>query len=288
MTTNNKPRWVFFGSSHFSVIVLDELKSLGLLPDLVITTEDAARGRGLEVKPGEVKEWAVKRNLQVLTPASLKNEEIVTVLKSLGPWDVFLVASYGKIIPCSVFEIPRAKTLNIHPSLLPKFRGPTPIESAILFENEMGVTIMEIDEQVDHGNIVIKKIVPVPHWPAYYKDLEEILAIEGARLFSKILPEWLEGKISATKQDHDSATFTKKFAKPDLLFSLTDPAENTLRKIRAFSENRGAYFITNHQGKEIRVIATKAKIVDGHLVLERVKPEGKKEMNYDDFKRGLK
>ncbi len=285
---SNKISWAFFGSSHFSVIVLDELETLGLVPNLIVTTEDKPKGRGLALTPGEVKEWAEKRNIPVLTPASLKNSEIVTDLQKLGTWDVFLVASYGKIIPAHVFEIPKRKTLNIHPSLLPQFRGPTPLESAILNGSETGVTIMKIDEQVDHGDIVAQKKVPISDWPPYYKNLEEVLAKEGAKLFSEVLPAWIEGKITAQEQEHEHATFTKKFSKADLLISLSDDTETNVRKIRAFSENRGAYFISTHQGKDIRVIVTQAKIENGLLVLERVKPEGKKEMNYEDFKRGLK
>ncbi|MEK7390523.1 MAG: methionyl-tRNA formyltransferase [Patescibacteria group bacterium] len=296
-----KNRWAFFGSSNFSVIVLDKLEFLELLPQLIVTTPDKPKGRGLKIKTGAVKEWADKRKIPVLAPTNLKNPEtcatVIAEFKKSGPWDVFLIASYGKIVPNEVLNIPTKNTLNIHPSLLPKFRGPSPIESAILNENETGVTIMKVDAQVDHGPIVARKTVAsqetmgtalIPDWPPYYADLEKALAETGAELFAEILPDWIAGKIQTSEQDHDSATFTKKFSKEDSLIDLTGNPKQNLRKIRAFSDNRGAYFFQKQKDREIRVTVIRAKIKNGELSLERVKPEGKKEMSYKDFIRGLR
>ena len=293
---DNRVKWAFFGSSNFSVIVLDKLESLGFLPQMVVTTPDKPRGRGLKIKTGAVKEWADKRKIYILAPENFKNSEIragiIAKLKKFGQWDVFLIASYGKIVPNEILNIPTKNTLNIHPSLLPRFRGSSPIESAILSanpgENETGVTIIKVDEQVDHGPIVAQKIVPVSDWPPYYADLEKILAEEGAGLFAEILPDWIDGKIVPRGQKHETATFTKKFSKKDLLIDLADNPQKNLKIIRAFSNNRGAYFLQKHKSKEIRVIVGNAKIENNELVLERVKPEGKKEMAYEDYKRGLK
>ena len=305
-----KTHWAFFGSSNFSVIVLDELERLGMLPNLIVTTPDKPRGRGLKIESGPVKAWAEKKQISTIAPASLKNSEVVLELKKLGTelggkafdgWDTFLVASYGKIVPPDIFNIPEKGTLNIHPSLLPKLRGPTPLESAILGEKETGVTIMKIDEKVDHGEILAQKIVPIgngqdqiPEWPAYYADLEKILAVEGARLFAKTLPGWLDGSITGIAQEEILATFTKKFLGGGLRILLEDDEQPNLRKIRAFAGNRGVYYIQKHNDKEIRVIINRAKIVTNkitggdELILERVTPEGKKEMNFEDFKRGLR
>lgn len=296
---NSDIKWAFFGSSNFSVVVLNELETLGLMPQLIVTTPDKPKGRGLKISANVVKEWADARNIPTIAPATLKTGEAAAELRNLGgkiasekggAWDVFLIASYGKIVPAEILEIPTRKTLNIHPSLLPKFRGPTPLESAILEADETGVTIMEVDEQVDHGPVVATKAVPVPDWPPYYKDLETLLAREGAKLFAEILPGWVanDGSVKATEQDHSTATFTKKIAKEDLLIDLVDDPEDTLRKIRAYSGNRGAYFLLKQKDKETRIIVTRANLVDGKLVLERVKPEGRNEMAFEDFKRGVR
>lgn len=280
--------WAFFGSSNFSVIVLNELESIGLVPDLIVTTPDKPKGRGLTIESGPVKAWAEARDISVFAPTSLKTAETVDEIKNLGPWDVFLVASYGKIVTPEIFNMPKHETLNIHPSLLPKLRGPSPLEGAILSENETGVTIMKIDAEVDHGPIVAQKVVPLTEWPPYYGDLEQTLAKEGARLFAETVTKWVAGKIVAQDQFHSGATFTKKFLKDDLWISLDDDAQKNLRKIRAFSGNRGVYFFVKQGERDIRVIVTKASIKDGLLEIEKVKPEGKKEMSYADFERGLK
>jgi|CXWK01.1.fsa_nt_gi methionyl-tRNA formyltransferase len=293
-------KWAFFGSSHFSVLVLNELESLGALPQLIVTTPDKPRGRGLKVEPGEVRAWAEARNIPVLAPASLRGETGETFVHDTserGPWDTFLIASYGKIVPATVLNIPARGTLNIHPSLLPKLRGPSPIESAILSENETGVTIMQVDEQVDHGPIVATRPVAFSEWPPYFKDTESTLAREGAKLFAEVLPGWVAGEISAQEQNHSAATFTKKFEKDDLQINLSSSAsaddsltlvEKNLRKIRAFSENRGAFYFQKSGVKEIRVIVTRAHIENGKLIIKKVKPEGKNEMGYEDFLRGVK
>lgn len=292
--SQKKISWAFFGSSHFSVLVLNKLEELGVVPNLVVTTPDKPRGRGLEITPGEVRAWADARSIPVFAPNTLKTDETMVSLKTFGEFDVFLVASYGKIIPKNIIDLPQHGTLNIHPSLLPKFRGPTPLESAILDitatdgELATGVTIMQIDEQVDHGPIVDQVVVPISDWPPYYADLEKILAEEGAALFAEILPEWITGAVAGQEQEHSLATFTKKFEKADSQIDPTDAgsAEMNLRKIRAFSGKNSAFYIEEKTGK--RVIVTRAKIENGALILERVKPEGKNEMNFEDYKRGLK
>ena len=148
-------KFAFFGSSEFSVYVLEELKIHGLLPTLIITTPDKPKGRKLILTPNEVKVWAQNNNVEVIDPKSLKNNpDLILNLKS-RILDLFLVASYGKIIPKDVFHIPERKTLNIHPSLLPKYRGASPIQSQILNDDgEVGVSLMIIDEEMDHGSII--------------------------------------------------------------------------------------------------------------------------------------
>lgn len=285
---DEKIRWAFFGSSNFSIIVLNNLESFDILPNLIITTPDKARGRGLNTTGSPVKMWAEERKIPVLAPDSLKTPYTYDKLYELGNWDIFLIASYGKIVPIEILNIPEHGTLNIHPSLLPKYRGPTPLETAILNDSKTGVTLMKVDEQVDHGQIIAQKNILITDWPPYYKNLEKLLAIEGAKLFAETIPKWLEGEIQAKEQDHAIATHTKKFTKDDLLINFADAPKQNLRKIRAFSRNRNAYFITQHKTHNVRISVIEARIENEKLILETIKPEGKREMGYEDYKRGLK
>lgn len=299
-----KINWVFFGSSEFSVYVLDELKLHNILPSLIITTPDKPKGRKLVLTPTPVKIWVKENNIEVIDPISLKkdNTDLISNLSSKN-YDLFLVASYGKIIPKEIFDIPAKKTLNIHPSLLPKYRGASPIQAQILNaagpeqnkgkEKEVGVTIMQIDEGMDTGPLVIQKKVEIENWPLGRKELEKVLAIEGARLFAHILPEWLLGAIDPIMQNEDKATYCKKIEKEDGeiqidLNNLGENAHQNLLKIKAFEEWPTAYFFTERSGKKIRVIITDATLEDDTLKILKVIPEGKKEMPFADFLCGQK
>jgi len=286
----------FFGSSEFSVYVLDELKLHNILPTLIITTPDKPKGRKLILTPTPVKIWAQNNNIEFLDPASLKNNPyLISKLQALSS-QLFLVASYGKIIPKEIFEIPEKKTLNIHPSLLPKYRGASPIQSQILNdEKEIGVTIMQIEETMDTGPIVIQKKIE-PGGVLGRKELEKILAIEGARLFSHILPEWLMGAIDSIMQNENKATYCQKIKKEDgeLQIDLNDLSKNAhqnILKIKAFEEWPTAYFFHNNK----RVIITDATLENPStgsgqekLKILKIIPEGKKEMPFEDFLRGQK
>jgi len=309
-----KTNWVFFGGSQFSVYALDELKIHHLLPDLIITTPDKPQGRKLVLTPTPVKVWAQNNGIEVLDPASLKkdNSDLIHNLKSKN-YDLFLVASYGKIIPKEIFEIPTKKTLNIHPSILPKYRGASPIQSQILGdEKEIGVTIMQIEETMDTGPILIQKPLPTPsplqgegrrgevdslETPSLLgrKELEKVLAIEGACLFAHILPEWLIGAVEPIIQDESKATYCKKIEKEngELQIDLNslptgNKARQDLLKIKAFEEWPTAYFFVERNGKKTRVIITEATLENNSLKILKVIPEGKKEMPYEDFLRGQK
>jgi len=296
-----KIKLAFFGGSEFSVYVLDELKLHKILPELIVTTPDKPKGRKLVLTPTPVKIWARENGIEVVDPVSLKkdNADLVSKLKN-GNFGLFLVASYGKIIPKEIFDIPARKTLNIHPSLLPKYRGASPIQSQILNdEKEIGVTIMQIDEEMDHGPIVVQKKTQGEDMLSR-KTLEKFLATEGARLFAHILPEWMEEAIDPIMQDESKATYCEKIEKEngELQIDLNDLSKNArqnLLKIKAFEEWPTAYFFVERNGKKIRVIITDATLEDPSTSLGQVKlkilkviPEGKKEMPFEDFLRGWK
>ena len=282
----------FWGTSKISVIVLDEMAREGTFPSLIITTPSKPKGRGLELAQSEVKIWADTHNIPTLEPAEIKSEEF---LKTLGTeWDLFIIASYGKIVPRTILDLPKHGTLNVHPSLLPKLRGASPIQSAILEDapvgepHETGVTIMLIDEEVDHGPIVAQEKITIQNWPPKGSELEEALGILGGKLLVKTIPLWIAGAIIPMEQNHNEATYTKKITKESGHINLADDPVRMYRKIRAFDIWPRSYFTTERNGREIRVVVTDANITDGKLIIDRVIPEGKKEMTYEDFLRGQK
>jgi methionyl-tRNA formyltransferase len=279
---SSKPLFVFFGTPRFAVRVLDALEAQGLTPALVVTASDKPRGRGLVMTPAPAKVWALEHDIDVVTPATLKDDTFASELANTN-WDVFVVAAYAKLIPTSILNIPRRGALNVHPSLLPKFRGPSPAVSAILAdERSTGVSIMLMDEHMDHGTIVAQAKVEVEEddWPPKGSLFEDLLATEGGNLLAETLPFWIEGDITPEVQDESKATFTKKFIDTDSLIDLNGDPRQQLLKIRAFDKNPRAHFFTS-DGK--RIIITEAVIHEGKLEISKVIPEGKKETLYKDF-----
>jgi methionyl-tRNA formyltransferase len=268
-------KFAFFGTGDFAVKILEILHQNNFVPELIVTTPDKPKERKMILTPPPVKIWAEKNNIKTITRYTLP----------VTRYDLFIVADYGKIIPKEILQIPKYGSLNIHPSLLPKFRGPSPIQSFILSEEEeIGVTIILMDEEVDHGPIVASEKLKVKSEKLYYKELGKKMAELGGELLSRILPDWLAGKIKPQEQNHSKATYTKKIRKNDGLINLDEPAENIERKVRAFTPWPSAY--TFIQGK--RLIISEVELKNGKLVISRVKPEGKNEMSFEDFLRGNK
>lgn len=279
-------KFVFFGTDQFSVKVLETLKEHGFYPCLIITVPDQPQGRKLISTPPPAKIWAQQNKIEFIQPSSLKDLDLNSsfVIRNSS---FSLVASYGKIIPQAILNLPTKGTLNIHPSLLPNYRGATPLESAILAGDEKtGVTIIVLDAQMDHGPILAQKEISLKDWTPFYEELRDKLAEEGANLLTEYLPAWLDGKIKPGEQDHPSATFTKKINKEDGLINFDDQAENNFRKIRALTPWPGTYFFIKRNNQDFRVVIKKAHLENGELIIDRVIPEGKKEMEWESFKKG--
>ena len=204
----------FFGSDEFSIKVLEELEKVNIIPNLIVTVPDKPKRRKLILTPPLTKVWAEKKNIKVIQPEKLT----VDVFKE--NYDLFLVASYGLIIPKPILELPKYKSLNVHPSLLPLLRGASPIETAILNDmKETGVTIIKMDEKMDHGPILDQELVTFNEWPK--KELvRDKLATIGGQLLGRVIPMWVNNEIEEQEQDHDLATFTKKIKKEDGLLNL--------------------------------------------------------------------
>ena len=282
-------KFVFFGTPAIAVIILDELKKAGYVPELIVTNPDAPVGRKHILTPPPTKVWARENNVPVIQPKSLKDTTEVPELTGTQ-WDLMIVAAYGKLIPEWLLALPKHGILNVHPSLLPKLRGASPIRSAILQNiRETGVTIIKLDAELDHGPIVaqLPANIPAEHWPVSGSILDEGLAHQGGALLAKVIPNWISGNITAIEQRHTEATFCTKIAKS--MSELTiDPhdlpsgatAIDYLCKIRAFDVWPETFFI--HEGKRIKIKNANLDAT-GTLVITRIVPEGKNEMNWEQY-----
>jgi len=203
-------------------------------------------------------------------------------IEKLRP-DLVIVASYGKIIPKKILAIPKYGSINIHPSLLPKYRGPSPIQMTILKgDKTTGVTIMLMDEKIDHGKIIDQKKYQIPKG-INYKELKDILADHGIKLLIKIIPKWINGKIKAKEQNHSQATYTKIIKREDGEINWNKSVKEIERKIRAFDPWPGTFVFW--KGKRIKILKA-AILKNNKLVIKKLQPEGKKPMSMDDFLRG--
>lgn len=280
MVTQNKNIKIgFFGGPEISLITLRKLHDAGFTISFIVTSLDRPQGRKLVLTPPPAKVWGLEHTIPVLQPTNLASEDFKKNLKEYNA-DVFVVMAFGRLIPEEILNLPKRKSLNIHPSLLPRFRGPCPIESAILAdEKETGVTIMLMDKEMDHGPIVTQEKIAVEPWPPTAEELGTELVSAGSDILAQLLPDWVAGKTQTVEQDHLRATFTKKIIKEDGLIDLAgDPYKNYL-KIQAYHEWPSAYFFINNK----RVKITEASFRDGKLTIEKVIPEGKNEMPYETF-----
>ena len=278
-------RIVFFGSPEISVTVLDAMEREGLKPSLIVTNPDRPQGRGLSLTPTPVKLWAEARSIDVLQPKSLQNNDEILLLTS-QKWDLFVVVAYGLIMPKSLIDTPKHGTLNVHPSLLPKLRGASPIRTSILGNYvDTGVTIMLMDEKMDHGPILAQEKVSMTV-PLRGSELDRALAEQGGTLLCKTIEKWIAGEIIPQEQNHNEATFCKKITKEEALLELNPhslpvgkDAHDVLLKVNAYDKWPGAFFF--HANKRIKII--EAEIVGDKLQINKVVPEGKKEIAFTDF-----
>lgn len=273
----NRIKFAFFGTSHIATMVLDQLERASLVPSLVITMPPRRKGRGMQEAPTDVDAWARERHITVEYDwTNFENEQ----------WDVAVIVDYGKILPDSLIAIPQKGFLNVHPSLLPRFRGASPMRSAILSdEKETGVSIILVDSLMDHGPIVAQKKVAIQNWPIKNSELETILLPIGGSLLAQILPAYVAGDIEPVEQNHDVATYCTKFTKEDGLLDISGNARENLLKLRAFEGWPGTYAFFERAGKKIRVAILDGHIEGSRFVPSLVKPEGKTEMSYADFVR---
>lgn len=218
----------------------------------IVTAQDKPVGRKQILTPPPVKKWAQENNLPVLQPDKIRKPEWVEKIKELAP-DLIVLCAFGQIIPQEILDVPKYKALNIHPSLLPKYRGASPIQSAILNgDTETGVCLMIMDAEMDHGDIIEKSKIQITNPKITFKELSKQLSDAGAELLIKTLPDYIAGKIKPQEQDHAQATLCKLIKKEDGKIDWNKPAQEIERQIRAFQEWPESY--TDFNGKILKII----------------------------------
>lgn len=276
--------FAFFGSDEFSIIVLKQLIKTGYTPSLCITQADKPKGRKLVLTPTPIKEFCIQENIPYITPEKLSVEEIVSIH---AEYDFFVVASYGKIISQKILDIPKHGCLNVHPSLLPQYRGASPIETAILNDTkDTGVTIMLMDAQMDHGPIIKQAEYLFEKWPNTKKEVHDILAELGGTMLGEVIEPFVQGDIIITPQDHEQASFTKMILKEDGRITLEDTGYQTYLKYLAFTPWPGLFFFIQKGGKQIRIKVESAHFEESKFIIDTVIPEGKSTMAWESFKNG--
>ena len=312
-------RIIYMGTPQFAVPPLEALiagsKPGLVLPEgyeivTVITRPDKPVGRGKEIVYSSVKEFTLSQGIPVWQPGSLKRPENIEALASYQA-DLYIVAAFGQILPQAVLDLPRYGTLNIHASLLPKYRGVSPISESILQgDSETGVTIMLIDAGVDTGPTLLQRTLPISDDDTT-GSLTTKLAALGASALLEVLPLWVQGKITPQPQDEQLASHTRMLRKEDGEIVWNHPAEVLARAVRAFTPWPSAY--TNWRGKLLKIISAHAvpseptleakpgtvnqrkendrqmlSVVtsNGLLIVDKLQLEGKKVMSADEFLRG--
>jgi len=268
----------FFGTDEFANIIVEKISESGFEPNLIVCAPDKPLRRNKGFVAPETKLWAEENNIEVSQPHKLDNEFISSLMKK--EWDLFIVASYGMIIPQAVLDIPTKGTYNVHPSLLPKYRGASPIETAMLEDQkETGVTIMLMDEKMDHGPILSQEVVKFHEWNERLNVREVMAEIGGELLTNVILENFEDTEIKPTPQNHEDATFTKLLSKDDAKINLDDDHYLNYRKYLTFKDWLKSWFTVN----DTRVVIEKADFKDGEFRILEVTPEGKKTTDWKNF-----
>ncbi|HEY4523855.1 MAG TPA: methionyl-tRNA formyltransferase [Candidatus Paceibacterota bacterium] len=268
-------RYIFWGSPQFAEKVLTKLTESNFIPIAVVTNPDRPAGRKKVLTPTAVKSFilrsAFREQVAIFTAEKLDGD-FIDKLNALQA-DLFVVVAYAKIIPKEILLIPKHGVIGVHPSLLPKYRGASPIQSVLLSgEQETGVSLYILNEAMDAGPIIKKEMVPIEPNETY-QELSAKLADLGGNLLSGVFKEENISALTAEKQNDAEATYTKKIKTEDGYVDLEkDTPTDIYRKIRALNPEPGVWTIRNNQ----RVKLLKAKLVNGKLELEIIQVEGKK------------
>lgn len=303
-------RVLFFGTPDFAVPCLRVLcEHADLKPIAVVTQPDRPAGRGEKLTQSPVKRFALEAGLEVLQPVSLRrNEEFMARASALGPFDVGVVVAFGQILPTAVLQLPRRGCINVHASLLPRWRGAAPMQRAILAgDAETGVSLMQMEAGLDTGPVYCHRPVVLGE----QKDLGALhdeLAAAGAALLCEMLPAIVAGERTAVAQDESLVTYAKKIENEEARIDWARPAVEIARQLRAFSPVPGAYTFIGEKRLKVWRGSAKSEVeafhaaVPGEVVLadqrievrcgqgavalEEVQLEGRRRMAAAEFLRG--
>ena len=298
---------IFLGTPDFAIPILQALVNNKLKPVLVITQPDEPQGRKKQLTPPPVKVFAQENDLEVAQPKTKK--ELAEILKQHQP-DICVLVAYGEIISQESLDIPKRGFINVHPSLLPKYRGSSPIQTAILNQDDVtGVTIMKMDAKMDHGPILAQQQIEIS-LNDNNQILHEKLADAGSKLLLDTLPKYIAGEIKPQAQNADQATFTNIIKRSDGQIDWQKSAKQIQAQFRAFYPWPGIFTTFNNKRLKItkmsllkgdfdgnltpgEVFLTKNKTLavqcgQGAIVLESLQLEGKKEVSAKDFLQGYK
>ncbi|MGN1379522.1 MAG: methionyl-tRNA formyltransferase [Bacilli bacterium] len=292
---------IFMGTPIFAVPILEYLiENTNVI--LVVTKPDTFEGRKKVLTYSPIKEVALENNIDVITPNKIS--DAFEIISEINP-DIIITCAYGKIVPESILNIPKLGSINVHASLLPQYRGASPIQSAILNGDEKtGMTIMYMDKSMDTGDIISYEEERIDI-DDNYQTLSNKLSLLGTKLLSQTLPDIINHKNNRVKQNDSKATYTRLITREDEKINFSQNGKDIINQIRAFAPTPGAYFKLND--KEIKIIkasfisqkVTKYNEVvitkntfgitcnDGIINLEIVKPFGKNEMNIKAFLNGI-
>ena len=301
-------RIMFMGTPEIAATCLEKVVNEGLNVVAVVTGKDKVRGRGKTLTSTPTKAKAEEKGIPVYTPDTLRTEEFMEVLRECNP-DLILVVAYGKILPPQVLEYPKYGCINVHVSLLPKFRGAAPMQRAIIEgESETGVTIMYMAEGLDTGDIISQKAFPITEGDDF-ETVHDRSAVLGGEMAVEAIRAIASGTASRTPQDDSLATYAAKIEKEDCRIDFSLPAERLSCIIRGVTPIPGAFaYLGDKMIKLFGVSATKGRgevgeVIDtnpkgegsftvacgeGALVVRGVIPEGKGRMSAGDFLRGRK
>ncbi|MDK2898191.1 MAG: methionyl-tRNA formyltransferase [Thermotoga sp.] len=248
-------RIVFVGTPEFAAEILEHLIKNGFNVVGVVTQPDKPRGRGRKVEPTPVKVVAEKHRVPFIQPESINKKEALEFLRSVGP-DVIIVASYGKILGEKVLSLPSLGCYNIHPSLLPKYRGASPIQRVLENgEERTGVTIYKMVRELDAGPIALQREISIDPFETF-DQLEKRLIELSKEMSIEFLEKLKVGDIELKEQDHSRATYAPMIKKEDLIVDFSKDAESVKNKIRAYDSRPGARAFLN--GKEVKLFGAMA------------------------------
>lgn len=281
MTTRMSKPFAFFGTPTVARDTLAALIDAGYRPQVVVTSPDAPKGRGLELTPCETKVLALAENIPVLTPEKLD----AGALASLAAYQCTygIVVAYGKILPQTLIDQFPMGLINVHYSLLPKYRGASPVETALRNGDTVtGVAIQQLVRKLDAGDVLaMREVAILPHDTT--RELRPRLITEGADLLISLLPSYEAGTVSRTPQDPSHASHCGKIQKSEGELDLSGDALHNWNTYRGLIESPGTFFFAEKNGKQQRIKIKTARFEYGQFIPDRIVPEGKNEMSYADF-----